>query len=221
MRTQYLIDYKQMFIDIALDSGALKFGSFKLNSGRISPYFFNLGAIDDGTSFHELGLAFARKIHDEQFTCDILFGPAYKGIPIAVSTAIGLTDFGRNVSVAYNRKEAKDHGEGGRLIGAKLEGKVILIDDVLTSGKAIKESAELILEAGASIEAVVIALDRKERAKSGKSAVEELEDELNVPVHSLASINDVIGYLQNQKNKDGNGLILGKMIEYQSEFCID
>ncbi len=211
----------ESLIEMLIDKQVLKFGSFKLNSGRISPYFFNLGAIDDGMSFYDLGLAYARKIHDEEFVCDVLFGPAYKGIPIAVSTAIGLKEFGLNVSVAYNRKEAKDHGEGGRLIGAKLEGKVILIDDVLTSGKAVRESAELILETGASIEGVLIALDRKERAKSGKSAVEELEDELNVPVHSLASINDVIVYLQNQKNKDGNDLILGKMIEYQSEFCID
>ena len=209
------------FIEMLISKQVLKFGSFKLNSGRISPYFFNLGAIDDGASFHELGLAFARKIHDEQFTCDIVFGPAYKGIPIAVSTAIGLTGFGRNVSVAYNRKEAKDHGEGGRLIGAKLEGKVLLIDDVLTSGKAIKESAELILEAGASIEGVVIALDRKERTKSEKSAVMELREELGAPVHGLASIDDVIGYLQDKKSADGYELILEKMIEYRSNFCVD
>ena len=211
----------ESLIEMLIEKQVLKFGSFKLNSGRISPYFFNLGAIDDGSSFYNIGLAYARRIYDEDLICDVLFGPAYKGIPIAVSTAIGLKEFGLNVSVAYNRKEAKDHGEGGRLIGAELDGKVILIDDVLTSGKAIRESAELILETGASIEGVLIALDRKERAKSGKSAVEELEDELDVPVHSLASINDVIGYLQNQKNKDGNDLILGKMIEYQSEFCID
>ena len=214
-------NYQKEFLHFVIENSILRFGEFTLKSGRVSPYFFNLGAIDDGMSFYDLGLAYARKIHDEEFVCDVLFGPAYKGIPIAVSTAIGLKEFGLNVSVAYNRKEAKDHGEGGRLIGAKLEGKVILIDDVLTSGKAVRESAELILEAGASIESVLIALDRKERAKSGKSAVEELEDELNVPVHSLASINDVIVYLQNQKNKDGNDLILGKMIEYQSEFCID
>ena len=187
-----------------IDKQVLKFGSFKLNSGRVSPYFFNLGAIDDGISFYDLGLAYARKIHDEEFVCDVLFGPAYKGIPIAVSAAIGLKEFGLNVSVAYNRKEAKDHGEGGRLIGAKLEGKVILIDDVLTSGKALRESAELILESGASIESVLIALDRQEKGNGELSAIQEVEKEFGIPVVSIIRLEQVLDYLKSNPEFAGH-----------------
>ena len=209
-----------LLIEMLIEKEVLKFGSFTLNSGRTSPYFFNLGSVDDGKSFQQLGSAYAEKIHQEGFVCDVLFGPAYKGIPIAVSTAIALTGLGYNAGVCYNRKEEKDHGEGGSLIGAELKGRVILIDDVLTSGKAIRKSAELIVDAGASIEGIVIALDRREKLETGKSAAMELRDDLKVPVVSLATIEDVIDHLQTKQNakfkktfKDMQG--------YKSQFCVD
>ena len=209
-----------LLIEMLIDKGVLKFGSFLLNSGRMSPYFFNLGSVDDGKSFRHLGSAYAERINQEGFVCDSLFGPAYKGIPIAVSTAIALLDLGYNAGVSYNRKEEKDHGEGGSLVGAELKGQVILIDDVLTSGKAIRKSAELIETAGASIEGIVIALDRKEKLESGKSAAMELSDELKVPVLSLATVEDVIDYLQS--NQDAEFKKAFKDMEiYRSQFCLD
>ena len=207
-------------IEMLIEKGVLKFGSFLLNSGRTSPYFFNLGSVDDGKSFRDLGAAYANKIHQEELVCDALFGPAYKGIPIAVSTAIALLDLGYNVGVSYNRKEEKNHGEGGVLIGAELTGQVILIDDVLTSGKAIRKSAELIEAAGASIQGVVVALDRREKNESGKSAAMELSDDLNVPVLSLASIDDVIDYLQTNQSEEFKK-VFEDMRFYKSNFCVD
>ena len=207
-------------ISMLIEKRVLKFGSFLLNSGRTSPYFFNLGSVDDGKSFRDLGAAYANVIHQEELFCDVLFGPAYKGIPIAVSAAIALLDLGYNVGVSYNRKEEKDHGEGGVLIGAELTGRVILIDDVLTSGKAIRKSVELIEAAGASIEGVVIALDRREKIESGKSAAIELSDDLNVPVLSLASVDDVIDYLQTKQDEEFKKAF-EDMSLYRSRFCID
>ncbi len=207
-------------IEMLIDKGVLRFGSFLLNSGRTSPYFFNLGSIDDGESFLRLGAAYAEKIHQEEFACDVLFGPAYKGIPIAVSTAIALLDLGHNAGVSYNRKEEKDHGEGGVLIGAELTGRVILIDDVLTSGKAIRKSVELVEAAGASIEGVVIALDRKEKIESGRSSAMELSEELEAPVLSLASIDDVVDYLETKQDKEFKQT-LEDMRLYKSNFCVD
>ena len=207
-------------IEMLIEKGVLKFGSFLLNSGRTSPYFFNLGSVDDGKSFRDLGAAYANKIHQEELVCDVLFGPAYKGIPIAVSTAIALLDLGYNVGVSYNRKEEKDHGEGGVLIGAELTGQVILIDDVLTSGKAIRKSAELIEAAGASIQGVVIALDRREKNESGKSAAMELSDDLKVPVLSLASVDDVIDYLQTTQSEEFKKAF-EDMSFYRSNFCVN
>jgi len=210
----------ESLISLLIEKRVLKFGSFLLNSGRTSPYFFNLGSVDDGKSFRDLGAAYANVIHQEELFCDVLFGPAYKGIPIAVSAAIALLDLGYNVGVSYNRKEEKDHGEGGVLIGAELTGRVILIDDVLTSGKAIRKSVELIEAAGGSIEGVVIALDRREKNESGKSAAMELSDDLNVRVLSLASVDDVIDYLQTKQNKEFKKAF-EDMSLYRSRFCID
>ena len=209
-----------LLIEMLIDKGVLKFGSFLLNSGRMSPYFFNLGSVDDGKSFRHLGSAYAERIHQEGFVCDALFGPAYKGIPIAVSTAIALLDLGYNTGVSYNRKEEKDHGEGGSLVGAELKGQVILIDDVLTSGKAIRKSAELIEAAGASIEGIVIALDRKEKLESGKSAAMELSDELKVPVLSLATVEDVIDYLKSKQDAEFKKAFEDMQV-YRSQYCMD
>ena len=206
-------------IEMLIDKEVLRFGSFVLNSGRTSPYFFNLGSVDDGQSFRQLGIAYAQKIKEEGLSCDVLFGPAYKGIPIAVSTSIGLLESGLNVGIAYDRKEKKDHGEGGLLIGASLQGRVILIDDVLTSGKAIRKSAELIEAGGGSVEAVVIALDRKEKNESGRSAAMELRDDLGVPVFSLATIDDVVDFLKTRQEDKFKEIHLA-MDQYRAEFCL-
>lgn len=210
-----------LLIDMLIEKNALKFGSFVLNSGRVSPYFFNLGAIDDGQTLTKLGEAYANRIETEGLVLDILFGPAYKGIPIAVSAAIGLSGLGQNVGVSYNRKIEKGHGEGGVLVGADLSGQVVLVDDVLTSGKAIRESVNLIKSFNANISGVITALDRKEKNVGGKSARQELVDELGVPVLSLASIDDVIEYLSIHKDLKEFKDISAEMNAYRSEFCVD
>ena len=165
---------QQAFIDFLITKGVLKFGEFRLNSGRVSPYFFNLGAVSDGAGFAQLGRAYADAILAAEIDFDVLFGPAYKGIPIAVATATALAEQGVHVGVAYNRKEAKDHGEGGSLVGAEVSGRVLLVDDVLTSGKAIRQSVDLIGQTDARIVGTVIALDRAELFDGGVTAVEAL-----------------------------------------------
>jgi orotate phosphoribosyltransferase len=187
---------KRQFIDFLVQQNVLKFGRFTLNSGRISPYFFNLGSIATGGGYAELGSAYAEAVLKSGAEFDLLFGPAYKGIPIAVATAMALAERGVDVGVAYNRKEAKDHGEGGLLVGAPVSGRVLMLDDVLTSGKAIRGAADLILSEGAEIAGVVIAMDRAEvMAGSDETAVSDLRGELGVPVISIAHVSDVLTYL--------------------------
>ena len=187
---------KRQFIDFLVQQNVLKFGRFTLNSGRISPYFFNLGSIATGGGYAELGSAYAEAVLKSGAEFDLLFGPAYKGIPIAVATAMALAERGVDVGVAYNRKEAKDHGEGGLLVGAPVSGRVLMLDDVLTSGKAIRGAADLIRSEGAEIAGVVIAMDRAEvMAGSDETAVSDLRGELGVPVISIAHVSDVLTYL--------------------------
>ena len=206
---------KRRFIDFLIAQDVLKFGEFTLNSGRISPYFFNLGAISDGAGFAELGRAYAQTIVDAGLEFDVLFGPAYKGIPIAVATAMALASQDVHVSVAYNRKEAKDHGEGGQLVGAEVTGRVLLVDDVLTSGKAIRQSVDLIAQTDAEIVGTVIALDRAELVAGEVTAVEALANDLQAPIVSIASVADII-----ERLADAADLTLRqRMLEYQQQYC--
>ena len=206
---------KRLFIDFLIAQDVLKFGEFTLNSGRISPYFFNLGAISDGAGFAELGRAYAQTIVDAGLEFDVLFGPAYKGIPIAVATATALAAQDVHVSVAYNRKEAKDHGEGGQLVGAEVTGRVLLVDDVLTSGKAIRQSVDLIAQTDAEIVGTVIALDRAELVAGAVTAVEALANDLQAPIVSIASVADII-----ERLADAADLTLQqRMLDYQQQYC--
>ena len=203
---------QQAFIDFLVTQGVLKFGEFRLNSGRVSPYFFNLGAVSDGAGFAQLGRAYADAILAAEIDFDVLFGPAYKGIPIAVATATALAEQGVHVGVAYNRKEAKDHGEGGSLVGAEVSGRVLLVDDVLTSGKAIRQSVDLIGQTDARIVGTVIALDRAELFDGGVTAVEALASDLGVPIVSIASVVDIIEQVDDAS-------LLQRMVEYQQQYC--
>jgi orotate phosphoribosyltransferase len=185
------------FIDLCLQLGALRFGEFKLKSGRISPYFFNAGLFKSGRALAELGRHYAQAIQQAQLECDVLFGPAYKGIPLVATTAVALADrHGRDLPWSFNRKEAKDHGEGGSIVGAPLQGRVLIIDDVITAGTAIRESVDIIRAAGAEPAAVVLALDRQERGQGALSAVQEVEQVLNIPVTSILKLEDLISYLE-------------------------
>ena len=189
-------DYKNRFFKLALRKGNLRFGSFTLKSGRISPYFFNAGGFDDGASLSELAACYADTIIGSGIAYDMLFGPAYKGIPLVTATATALAD-GHDTDVpwAYNRKEAKDHGEGGHIVGAPLAGAVMIVDDVITAGTAIRESKVLIDAAGARPAGVLIALDRQERGQGERSAVQEVEAAMGVPVISIIGLDDLITHL--------------------------
>ena len=196
--------YKVEFIDNAISSGALKFGQFELKSGRTSPHFFNAGEFYKGSALAALGKCYAAAIVESGVEFDVLFGPAYKGITLAAATAIALSeDHGIDVPYCFNRKEAKAHGEGGTLVGAPLEGKVLIIDDVITAGTAIREVMAIVKQVGAQAAGVVVGLDRKERGKSDKSAIQEVEQEFNIPVASIINIDDIFEGLKNKliKNK--------------------
>ncbi|MTD32981.1 orotate phosphoribosyltransferase [Paludibacterium denitrificans] len=188
-------DFRQDFIRFALDQQVLKFGEFITKAGRKSPYFFN-SLFNDGASTLQLSRFYARAIETSQVSFDMLFGPAYKGIIPAAATAMALAENGRNVPFAYNRKEAKDHGEGGTLVGAPLKGKVLIIDDVISAGTSVRESVELIRSAGAEPAGVAIALDRMERGTGTLSAVQEVAQQYGLPVVAIATLNDLLGFLQ-------------------------
>ena len=210
--------YKQSFIEFLVDQDVLKFGTFKLNSGRLSPYFFNLGSVYSGAAYARLGAAYADAVLQSGIEFDLIFGPAYKGIPIAVATSLALAKRGVDVGVAYNRKEAKDHGEGGTLVGAPVAGRVLMLDDVLTSGKAIRGAAELVRSQDSAIAGVVVALDRAEvMADAGQTAVAGLAQELASPVVSIANVADVIGYLQ---KTDAESDVLQAMHDYTRQYCV-
>jgi len=189
-------DYQLRFVDLAISREALRFGSFKLKSGRESPYFFNAGLFSDGEAAALLGRCYASAIVDSGLEFDVLFGPAYKGIPLVAATAIALAEHhGRNVPYAFNRKEAKDHGEGGNVVGAKLRGRVVIVDDVITAGTAIRESLDLIRKVGAEPIAVALALDRQERGQGTRSAVQELEAEHGLKCVSVVTLTTLIEML--------------------------
>lgn len=192
-------NYKQRFFELAMARGNLKFGEFTLKSGRISPYFFNAGGFDDGRSLEVLSDCYAGAIIDSKLDFDMLFGPAYKGIPLASGIAMMLnSNHQRNIPFAYNRKEAKGHGEGGMLVGAQLKGNVLITDDVISAGTSVRESIEWIQQAGATACGVAIALDRQERGKGTKSAAQEVMDEFSIPVIAIAGLDDLIAFLEKQ-----------------------
>ncbi len=192
-----MTDYKQTFFDLALDKGNLKFGRFTLKSGRVSPYFFNAGGFDDGASLGALTDCYSDALQCSGLAFDMLFGPAYKGIPLAAGVAIAFARrHGRNLPFCYNRKEAKDHGEGGLLVGAPLEGRVLIVDDVISAGTSVRESIAWITESGATPAGVAIALDRQERGQGTLSAAREVEQEYDIPVVAIAGLDDLIEHFE-------------------------
>jgi orotate phosphoribosyltransferase len=202
-------EYKSRFFELALSKGNLSFGSFTLKSGRVSPYFFNAGGFDDGASLGELARCYAEAITHSGMDFDMLFGPAYKGIPLAAATAVALNEFhGRNVPYAFNRKEAKDHGEGGMIVGAALTGKVLVIDDVISAGTSVRESIAIIGAAGAKTAGIAIALDRQERGTGELSAAQQVKSEYGIPCTSIAGLDDLIRYLESKSidNMDLNAI---------------
>ncbi len=191
-------DYQKDFISFAIARGVLKFGQFTLKSGRTSPYFFNAGLFNQGADLARLGRFYAAALQDSAVDYDVLFGPAYKGIPIATAAAIALYDrFNKDVPYCFNRKEKKDHGEGGNLVGSPLQGKIMLVDDVITAGTAIRESMEIVKANDAQLAGVLIALDRQEKGQGELSAIQEVERDFATKVVSIVKLNDVIEYLQN------------------------
>ncbi|MCG2580866.1 MAG: orotate phosphoribosyltransferase [Marinobacter sp.] len=191
-------DYQQHFIEFAIRRNVLRFGEFQLKSGRTSPYFFNAGLFNTGEDLLELSKAYAAALQRSGLDYDIIFGPAYKGIPLATVTAMALASEGQNKPFAFNRKEKKDHGEGGNIVGAPLEGKVLIVDDVITAGTAIRESIDLIRAAGAEPAGVLIALDRQERGTGDLSAIQEVEQDFGLPVVSIIQLDQVLDYLSSQ-----------------------
>lgn len=189
--------YQQQFIEFALATGVLRFGSFTLKSGRVSPYFFNSGLFNTGASLAKLGQFYASAIINSNIEFDTLFGPAYKGIPLASTTAVALAEHHqRDVPYVFNRKEVKDHGEGGQLVGAELNGKVLIIDDVISAGTSVRESVEIIKNSNAQPAAVVIALDRQEKGQTDISAIQQVEQTLQIPVISIICLADLLDYLK-------------------------
>jgi orotate phosphoribosyltransferase len=206
------------FISLCLELGVLRFGEFKLKSGRLSPYFFNAGLFNSGRALAELGRAYADAIQAANLSFDVLFGPAYKGIPLVATTAVALADrHARNVPWSFNRKEAKDHGEGGNIVGAPLRGRVLIVDDVITAGTAIREAIDIIRAAGAEPVGVVLALDRQERGQGELSAVQEVERNLGLPVTSILKLADLVAWLESA----GNATQLAAVRRYRSEYGVD
>ena len=191
--------YQTAFLKLALQHEVLKFGQFTLKSGRVSPYFFNLGKISSGAAMRDLSRAYAQALAASGLEYDMLFGPAYKGIPLVSAVSIALAEQGRDLPYAYNRKEAKDHGEGGVLVGAAPKGRVVIVDDVLTAGTALREAVGILRAAGAQPVAAVIALDRQEVGPSGKSAVTEMERDTGIRVIPLVTVREVLQFLQSEQ----------------------
>ena len=189
-------NFRQDFIRFAVQQKVLCFGEFQTKAGRLSPYFFNAGLFNDGAALRNLSQFYAQAILASEVPFDMLFGPAYKGIPLVAGTAIALAEQGSNVPYCYNRKEAKDHGEGGTTVGARLQGRVLIIDDVISAGTSVRESIELIRSAGAQPCGVVIALDRMERGQGELSAAQEVQRNFDIPVISIATLDDLLGYLR-------------------------
>ncbi|MDR9436607.1 MAG: orotate phosphoribosyltransferase [Thiohalophilus sp.] len=212
-------DYQQEFIEFALQRDVLRFGEFTLKSGRVSPYFFNAGLFNSGKALARLGRYYAQTIVDSGVQFDVLFGPAYKGIPLAAATAVALAEqHDVDVPYAFNRKEAKAHGEGGNIVGAPLQGKVLIIDDVITAGTAIGEAMEIIEANGATPAGVVIALDRQEKGKGELSAIQEVENNYHIPVHSIIQLELLIEYLSKQTGMEDK---LEAVKAYRAQYGIE
>lgn len=210
--------HQKEFIEMILARQVLRFGDFTLKSGRTSPYFFNAGLINDGGSLASIGACYAQAIIEAGVPFDMIFGPAYKGIPLAVATAVAFAErHRRNVPIAYNRKEAKTHGEGGSLIGAPLEGRVLIVDDVLTAGTAVRESIGLIKAAGARPAGVVLALDRQERGQGPQSAVQEIQSAFGIPVIRIITLDNLIEYLET----GDDGEELQSLRNHRRTWCVD
>jgi len=211
-------DYQYEFIEFAIEAGVLSFGDFTLKSGRVSPYFFNSGLFNTGRQLARLGRFYAQAIVDSGIQFNVLFGPAYKGIPLAAAAGIALADHhDRNVPWCFNRKEAKDHGEGGNLVGAGLTGGVLIIDDVITAGTAIRESVDIIQAAGATPAGVVIALDRQERGRDARSAIQEVEETLGVRVISIVKLEHLAQYLQDRTDRAEE---VEKILAYRAQYGV-
>jgi len=209
--------YQNDFVDFMLEIGALKFGEFTLKSGRVSPYFFNAGLFNQGSHLSRLGQFYAQAIESSGIKFDVLFGPAYKGIPLAAAAAIALNDsFNRSVPYSFNRKEAKDHGEGGNIVGHPLEGDILIIDDVITAGTAIREAKYIIEASGANTKGVVVALDRQEKGKGELSAIQEVEQNFGISVLSIINLSHIVGYLKASKNEE----IVSRVENYRSQYGV-
>lgn len=209
---------KTDFIDFIMATGVLKLGEFTLKSGRKSPYFFNAGLFNTGNQLAQLSQAYAATIAEKGANFDVLFGPAYKGIPLAATTSVALAEkHAIDKPYAFNRKEAKDHGEGGNIVGHALEGNILIIDDVITAGTAIRESMDLIQERGAQPAGVIVALDRMEKGQGELSAIQEVERDYGIPVYSIINMNDIIDYLAIQPDMSH---YLDAMKDYRSQYGI-
>ncbi len=213
-----MTDFRRDFIQFAVESQVLCFGDFITKAGRASPYFFNAGLFSDGTSVGELARFYAQAALASKVEFDVLFGPAYKGIVLASATAVALANAGHNVPFVFNRKEVKDHGEGGVLVGAPLKGRVMIIDDVISAGTSVRESVKIIRDAGAEPAGVLIALDRMERGQGALSAVQEVEQSVGIPVIPIASLQDLLGFLAEQEGMTDN---LSRVQNYRSQYGID
>lgn len=202
--TEQSEQFRQEFIAFAIEKEVLRFGEFKTKAGRLSPYFFNAGLFNDGESLMKLGEFYTKAIKNSGIEFDILFGPAYKGITLAASIAIAFAKEGRNIPYAYNRKEAKDHGEGGTIVGSPLKGRVLIIDDVISAGTSVRESVALITSNGGSACGVAIAIDRQEKGLGELSAVQEVIKNQQIPVCTIANLSDLMNYLQSQEDMAQN-----------------
>ena len=209
--------HQQRFIELALAQRALSFGEFTLKSGRVSPYFFNAGKFCSGSALWQLGQCYAETVIAAGVQFDVLFGPAYKGIPLAAATACALAArFSRDVPYVYNRKEAKDHGEGGSLVGAPLAGRVLIVDDVITAGTAVREVVEIIRSAGAEPAGVIIGLNRQERGRAELSAIQEVERDYGIPVFSIVALEHILQYLQQQ----GAVADAARVLSYRAQYGV-
>jgi len=209
--------YQKDFVDFTLETGVLKFGEFTLKSGRVSPYFFNAGLFNTGSHLSQLGKFYAQAIEESSLKFDVLFGPAYKGIPLAAAASIALNDVeGKSVPYSFNRKEVKDHGEGGSIVGHPLEGDILIIDDVITAGTAIREAQDIIQNSGANAKGVIVALDRQEKGKGDLSAIQEVEQIFGITVLSIINLSHIIDYLK----ASNDSKILTKIESYRSQYGI-
>jgi orotate phosphoribosyltransferase len=217
MRTRgFGVSFREDFIAFAVERQVLRFGEFTTKAGRLSPYFFNAGLFNDGNSLRQLGEFYADAMLASAVAFDQLFGPAYKGIPLVTAAALALAEKGRNVPISFNRKETKDHGEGGLIIGAPLAGRVLIIDDVISAGTSVRESVDLIRASGAIAGGVVIALDRMERGQGSLSATQEVQQSFNMPVISIATLDDLLDYLRAR----GMARELQSVMRYRSQYGV-